>query len=89
MSDDDNDPVCAPQLHPLICNPKGWEGDPEPVWNPHQVPVVDLKATTKALEEDDQVKDKTNNAGRNEIPPGEHLEDTKIPSKTWDIVGSH
>ena len=59
------------------------------MYNLHQVPVVDLKATVKVLEEDDQVKDKTNYAGRNKIPPGEHLKDIKILSKSWDNVGSH
>ena len=48
-----------------------------------------LKAIAKALEKDDQGEDKTNNAGRNKLPPGEQLEDAKIPSKTWDNLGSH
>ena len=44
--DDDDDRVwrnMLPQLHPWIRNPEGWEGEPEVVWNPHRVPVVDLK----------------------------------------------
>ena len=43
----------------------------------------------KALEENNQVRDKTNNTGRNIIPSGEHLEDAKLPSKTWDNIDSH
>ena len=43
------------------------------------------KVIAKALEEDDQVEDETNNAGRNKVTSGEHLEDAKIPSKTWDV----
>ena len=91
-SDNDNDPVWRSmlfQLSPWICNPKGSNGDPEAVWNPLRVPVVNLKLIAKALEKEDQGKDKTKNAGRNKIPPEEHLEDVKIPSKTWDNVDSH
>ena len=55
-------------------------GGPETVWNPNWVPDVDLKAIAKALEEDDQFKNETNNTGRKEIPSGEHLEDAKMPT---------
>ena len=63
-SDDDDDPVWPmwPQLPPWIRNPKNWEEDPEAVWSPNRIPVVDLEAIAKALEEDNQGKDKTNNA---------------------------
>ena len=91
-ADDDDDPVWGtmwPQLPPWIHNPENWEEEPEAVCNPNWVPVVDLTTITKALEEDDQVKNKTNNTGRNEIPSGEHLEYAKISRKTWDNVGSH
>ena len=43
----------------------------------------------KALEEEDQVKNEKSNAERNKLPSGEHLENTKTPSKTWDNGGSH
>ena len=33
--------------------------------------------------------DRINNAGEGEILPWEHLEDVKMPGKTWDSVVSH
>ena len=78
-----------PQLPPWTRNPEGSDGEPEAVLNARRVPVVDLKLITKALETDDQGKDKIKNAGRNEIPPGKHLENVKIPSKTCDNVCSY
>ena len=43
-------------------NSENLEGEPEAVWNVHCGPVVDFKAILKALEKEDQGKDKASNA---------------------------
>ena len=78
-----------PQLPRGIRNPKHWEDEPETVCNPHGVPVIDLRAIAKALEEKERVKNKTSNVETNKQPSGEHLNNAKTPSKTWDNVGSY
>ena len=49
LSGDNDNPVRRamwPQLHPWIRNQRGWQGEPEAVWNPHWVPVVGLNRNT-------------------------------------------
>ena len=94
--DDGDNPVwrsILPQLPPWIRNPSGGGGVSEEGGTPLRLPALS-RLTLSLVQSPLQKTFKANlkQGMRKEtkyISPGEHLENVKIPSKTWDNVVSH